>query len=211
MCSVCSTFEERVAAGTFEGPGAVAQLVERVHGMDEVARSIRVSSTQFLPAVLGAYRATSFILGGLIAGEGSFIVTTKQPPFADGTPRLRFVFQVSIASRDEALLKALRQCLGYGSIHTRPPERPGWQQMSIFTIASRKAHHAATLPFCEVFLLPSAKRRQFTLWRDALRFYEVERPTRYGKGPSECSVPGCDKPVRGRMLCRSHYYRVTGY
>ena len=27
-------------------PGAVAQLVERIHGMDEVARSIRVGSTE---------------------------------------------------------------------------------------------------------------------------------------------------------------------
>ena len=43
--------------------GAVAQLVERVHGMDEVARSIRVGSTSTL----------GYMLGGFVAGEGSFV------------------------------------------------------------------------------------------------------------------------------------------
>ena len=151
-----------------------------------------------------------FTLGGLVAGEGSFIVTTRGT-LADGAQNLRFVFQVSLATRDRSQLDALRHFLGYGSVYEQPPRRNGHQPMSVFTIASRKGHHAATIPFAERFIPMSEKRRQFELWRDALLSWEIERPTQYGKGRSPCSVPGCDRPVRGRMLCRSHYYRATGY
>src|SRR5690349_21781475 len=57
MCSVCTTFEERMAAGNVLDPfGAVAQLVERVHGMDEAAGSKPAgsTSTSVSPWALGA-------------------------------------------------------------------------------------------------------------------------------------------------------------
>jgi hypothetical protein len=145
------------------------------------------------------------------AGEGSFFITTKPPPFANGTPRRHFVFEVTMASRDRALLEALRCVLGFGSIHDRPGARQHWEPVSVLTVASRRAHHAATIPFAQQFLLPCAKRQQFDAWREQLLKYESDRPTRYGKGRSPCSVPDCEQPVRGRMLCRSHYYRATGY
>jgi hypothetical protein len=151
-------------------------------------------------------------LAGVVAGEGSFVVTRNTPPlFADGTPRLRFVFAVSMAQRDARLLHALRSLLGVGSIHTRPAERAHWQPMTTYSIASRRAHHAVTIPFFDEHLLPCAKRDQFDLWCQALTSYEVLRPSRYGKGPSRCSVAGCGDAVRGRTLCRRHYYRATGY
>ncbi len=40
-----------------------------------------------------------------MAGEGSFFVTRKLPPAADGSVPLRFVFQVTMASRDRGLLE----------------------------------------------------------------------------------------------------------
>lgn len=147
----------------------------------------------------------------MVAGEGCFSVGRRTVTFTDGSPRLRFVFTVSMATRDRPMLEALQQFLGYGCITDASPRRPGWQPMSSFCVASNRAHHAATIPFADRFLLPSAKRRQFEQWRDALVKYERERPSRYGRGPSACSEPGCDKPVRGRGLCRSHYYRATGY
>lgn len=134
-----------------------------------------------------------------------------QPTFADGTERLRFVFTVAVASRDRPLLETLQEFLGWGSISSQGSRRPGWLPTSTFCINSRRAHHAATIPFAEQYLLPSAKRQQYERWRDAVLAYEVEHPSRWGKGPSNCSVPGCDQPVRGRGLCRSHYYRATGY
>lgn len=211
MCSVCDEVEARIAAGSLNGSGAVAQLVERLRGTQEVTGSIPASSTHFLPALLEAWDTIGFTLGGLVAAEGSFYTTQKLPPFMDGTTRKHFAFQVSMARRDRRLLEALRAFLGFGSIHDVPRRRSRWQPDSVLTVASRKAHHAATIPFAERYLLRSAKRKQFEVWRDALITYEQERPTRYGKGPSPCSMPGCGKPVRGRGLCRSHYYRATGY
>jgi len=151
-----------------------------------------------------------FTLGGFVAGEGSFTVARSARSFHDGTPRLRWVFQVTVASRDRHLLEALRRLLQVGSIHDVAPQRAHWQPTSTYAAASRRSAHRAVIPFAERYLLPGAKRRQFERWRDALLTFERTRPTRWGLGPSPCTVPGCAKPVRGRGLCRSHY-RATGY
>ena len=201
MCSVCETYEARTAAGTVENPiGPVAQSGRAPpwHGGGPGFKSRQVH--------LDAY-----MLAGFVAGEGSFIVTTRQPPFKDGTPRLRFVFQVTVAARDRPLLEQLRALLGFGSIRDIAPRNPAHQPLSELQIASRRAHFTMTIPWADMHLLPCAKRRQYELWRDALYSYDKLRPTRFGKGRSPCSVEGCDRPVRGRGLCRSHYYRATGY
>ena len=152
-----------------------------------------------------------FTLAGYVAGEGSFVITTRRPAFKDGTPRLRFVFQVSVATRDRPILEDLQTLLGHGSITDSVARNVRWQPISQFCVTSRRAHFAATIPWADAHLLPSAKRDQYELWRDALYSYDVVRPTQYGKGPSPCSVEGCERPVRGRGLCRRHYYRATGY
>ncbi len=157
-------------------------------------------------------RDVGFFLAGLVAGEGSFIVSRKLPAFANGDTRLRFVFQVTMADRDRPLLEVLQTFLGFGSLYDRPTRRVGrWLPTVSFTINSISAHRAATIPFAERYLLPCAKQNQFEQWRAALDAFDVAHPNRYGKGPSPCSEPGCDLSVRGRGLCRSHYYRVTGY
>jgi len=116
-----------------------------------------------------------------------------------------------MASRDEPLLAALRMCLGFGSIHRQPPRRQHWQPTSRLAVNSLRAHEAATIPFCERYLPATAKRSQFEAWRDALRAHDAAHPHRFGKGPSLCAEPDCGQPVRGRGLCRKHYYRATGY
>jgi hypothetical protein len=110
--------------------------------------------------------------------------------------------------RDRHLLAALQMVLGAGSIYDRRPQRVHWQPTSSFVIASRKMHRERVIPFVDRFLLPCAKRRQYELWRDALYHYESVNPPR---ARSLCSVDGCERFVRGRGLCRSHYYRATGY
>jgi len=152
--------------------------------------------------------AGSFAFGGLIAGEGSFYASTTGERFRDGSPRRRFVFQLHMARRDRPLLLGLRAVLGFGSISDRPGKGRG-QPTSLLTINSRRAHTTATIPFMETFLLPSAKRHQFEAWRDDLLTYEREHPRRMGR--SICSEPGCVGLVRGRGLCRRHYYRATGW
>jgi hypothetical protein len=118
---------------------------------------------------------------------------------------------VAVAQRDESVLRALQAFLGAGSITRKPSGQPNHQPVSEFGIYSLRSHRATTIPFARRFLLPCEKRRQFEHWVADMDTYEEQRPTRWGRGPSPCSVPGCGQPVRGRGLCRSHYYRATGY
>lgn len=60
----------------------MAQLVERLHGMEEVARSIRVGSTS-----IG--QLSPWALGGFVAGEGRFSVSRVGTTLRDGSPRLK--------------------------------------------------------------------------------------------------------------------------
>lgn len=176
--------------------------------MDEAEGSSPSSSTLNLG---GAAIDIGFSMAGLVAAEGTFVVSRTRRTRQDGSSVLRFVFAVSMATRDRVLLERLRSFLGAGSLSDRPPRDSRWLPISTFTINGRRTHHAVTVPFAERFLLPCAKRVQFERWRDALRTYESAHPSRWGRGPSACRTPGCDRPVRGRGLCRAHYYRETGW
>jgi hypothetical protein len=151
-------------------------------------------------------------LGGFVAGEGWFGTKRRGTSFVDdGSPRLAFVFAVTVARRDEPLLHALQRFLGAGSILRKPPGQPHHQPLSELSITSLREHHRATIPFAETYLPPCHKRDQFEQWVEQLQRYEERSPSRWGRGRSPCSIEGCVKPVRGRGLCRSHYYRATGY
>jgi hypothetical protein len=153
------------------------------------------------------------MLAGFVAGEGWFSSTDRGIPFrATGAPRRRFRFGVMVAARDLALLEMLRAVLGCGAIDVVERSAPAhWQPIVGFRVDGERdlLHHV--VPFMERYLLPCAKRRQFEAWRDELTSYVEARPSQWRRGPSTCSVEGCERPVRGRGLCRSHYYRVTGY
>ncbi len=209
MCSACGDFADRWAAGKVnDSYGAIAQLVERFHGMEEVWSSILHSSTT---QDRDQGPASGWSLAGFVAGEGCFSVTRKLPTYADGDPRLRFVFVVQVARRDRRLLEALQQTLACGSIHEKQPARAGWQPTSVFTVSGIRSHRERVIPFMDRHLLGGHKRHQFELWVRAMDAHELAHPTRWGKGPSTCNIAGCDRAVRGRGLCRSHYYRETGH
>jgi hypothetical protein len=158
------------------------------------------------------HRSIGFMLGGVVAGEGSFTCTAATPPTRkDGSARIRFVFSISMASRDRELITALHEFLGVGSVAEIPSPNGRWLPQTRLSVGSRLAHRVATIPFADEFLMPCAKRDQFERWRNQFEQYERLHPTRIGFGPSTCAEDGCDKPVRGRGLCRSHYYRATGY
>ena len=177
--------------------------------MDEAEGSSPSSST--LHTFAEADQRLGFALAGVVAGEGTFVVSRTSQTRRDGSAVLRFVFAVSMAVRDRELLVTLQRFLGVGSLVDRPPRGPRWLPMSTFTVNGRRSHHAATIPFAERFLLTSAKRTQYEEWRDDLLAYESAHPTRWGKGPSTCRITGCVSPVRGRGLCRAHCYRATGW
>lgn len=224
MCSVCDDFDRRLAAGNVNlSLGAIAQVVERLHGMEKAGGSSPPSSTSnlveadrlasfFAEGYRRFHRAVGFVLAGFVAGEGSFVATSAGAGRVDGTTRTRFVFKVSVAARDLPMLEAMRTFLGHrGSIQVGAPRDANWQPIATYSVSSRLGVRDVVIPFCDEFLLRSAKRDQFDRWRDEFEAYELAYPTQWGTGPSTCSQPDCDKPVRGRGLCRSHYYRATGY
>jgi len=157
-------------------------------------------------------RSVGSVLAGFVAGEGCFTSTSAGRDRVDGSRRTRFIFAVTVAERDLTLLEAMRTFLGgRGSIRRQDRGNPRWLPVVSYSISSRKAIREVVIPFCDEYLLPSAKRDQFDAWRARFDGYERAHPTQWGQGPSSCSVIGCDRPVRGQGLCRSHYYRATGY
>ena len=191
-----------MAAGKVTPVGPVAQP-GRAPAWHAGSRRFK-SGQVHLPSVIG------YMLGGFVAGEGYFC-TARLPRSADGRERRRFLFSVEVATRDRRLLEQLRTFLALGSICDRIGRRPGHLPTSQFRISSFRGHREATIPFAEQYLLSCAKRVQFERWRDEMEGYLQVHPSRWGLGPSPCSVPGCGNPVRGRGLCRSHYHHATGY
>lgn len=151
------------------------------------------------------------MLAGFVAGEGSFSISTTARQHLDGSPIKKFVFGVAVEAADLDMLEQLRCCLGYGSIRHVAPAKSHWKPQVVYTSNSLTAHWQATIPFADRYLLPCAKRDQFEAWREELERYVERHNIRCGRGPSPCSIEGCGKPVRGRGLCRSHYYRATGW
>ncbi len=211
MCAVCERFGREVAAGRVGGSqGAIAQLAEHLDGIEGVPGSNPGSSTTTNP-LAAVVSSVGYTLGGFVAGEGCFCTSLQRRFYADGSPRFRFVFTVRMAQRDRPLLVALQSFLGVGSIVDALARRSHWLPQSTYTVTSLRAHHAAIIPFAEQFLLPCAKRTQFQRWREQMAAQEAAHPNRWGLGPADCTRSGCMRPVRGRGLCRVHYYEVTGY
>jgi hypothetical protein len=169
------TVERELGAATLTRRGPVAQLGSAApwHGEGRGFKSRQVHISAAWPAVL---EATGRFLGGLVAGEGCFRWTQRRERFADGSPRLRFVFELSLTAEDRHLLIALQSFLGAGSIDDRGVRRPGWTAESRLTIASEAKHLAATIPFADRFLPTGRKREQFEVWRDRLHVYRRDRP-----------------------------------
>jgi hypothetical protein len=209
VCIVCDRAESREDAATIGGVGPVAQSGSAPpwHGGGRQFESVQV---HFLGHGLGRlWSSCGSVLAGLVAGEGSYSIARRRAAFADGTPRLRFVFSLGMARRDRPLLEALQRFLGVGAIYDLSARKPHRQPESGLWVSDRRSHHQSVIPFSDRFLLPqTAKWRQYVAWREALLRYEAEHPPR---AAGVCRVEGCGRPIRGQGLCRSHYYRATGH
>ena len=198
MCSVCETNQASgYPADTLEAPsGAVAQLVEHLHGMQGVRGSIPLSSTDLVGNIHRMWRSIGFTLAGFVAGEGWFIAKRRTERFVrDGSPRLSFVFGVTVAQRDRNLLEALTAFLGVGTIRDKPARLHHHQPLSEFTIASHASPPHRDHPVRRA--LPAAvpqARPVRARGVEAIAEYEKSRTRRStGRGRSTCSIPGCDE------------------
>jgi hypothetical protein len=197
MCVVCERAEPPPFPGNLGSTfGGVAQLVERLHGMQEVSW-VRFPSPPL--SVVAVLQSVAAFLGGYAAGEGCF--STRRSG--------QFVFSVKVAQWDTPVLEAFHHLLGAGSLHRHQPRHTRWQPQVSLEVTGRRQHVESVIPFMDRWLpRASAKWHQFEAWRELLLDDVRVRPFRT---PGVCSEDGCNRPIRGRGLCRSHYYRATGY
>jgi hypothetical protein len=105
---------------------------------------------------VGRDDALGFMLGGLVAGEGYFGTITTPKRFQDGTPRLRFTFEVTMASRDRPLLEALHVFLSAGRITDVQPKNPKWLLCSTTGSSGSSVYGYAANPIVKRFNGPKA-------------------------------------------------------
>src|ERR1041385_7574882 len=148
MCSTCERFEERNRAGNVGPPW----------GRSSVGRALAwhargfVGSSPIASTFFQMHESIGATLGGIVAGEGCFCVSSRGDNFVrDGSARLRFIFTVTMASRDRPILEALHQFLGAGR-RTDRETRAGCLPTSVFDIRSEKVHTGVVIPFAERFL-----------------------------------------------------------
>ena len=210
MCGACDRFEARRAGDkVVPFPWGCSSIGRARPWHGRGSASIRVSSTS-IDVLVEAYRLAGAALGGVVAGEGHFGVTRKRPDFTTGEARLT----IRVLGRDgDPRHGGARSAAEHPALRFDPgrtPTQPHWQPIAYFSITSQRAHHAAVIPFADRYLVPGAKRDQFERWRSASYAYESFTRADMAVVPPR-AVPGCAEPVRGRGLCRRHYYRATGY
>ena len=134
--------------------------------------------------------------------------TRPAPEPIEATARVasRFIFQLTIARHDRALVaRRMRSVLGgIGSIQDIASRQPNWLPLSTYRVAL--AHSRPGTSSSPSSTSSSSRRPSATssiAGATSSTRYERVHPTQWGRGPSTCSEPGCDKPVRGRGLCRS--------
>lgn len=132
-------------------------------------------------------------LGGFVAAEGSFIRTGN-----------RFRFAISLGATDVQMCEFAARLLAVGRVYRYPKRKPHFDDEVLFTVQSIKALVTHIVPFMNDWLPPSKKREQYLEWRrQLLDFWEHDARRR-----RPCTVDGCDRPQRGKGLCRHHYYAV---
>ena len=135
MCLVCERVEGELAAANVTRPsGAIAQLVERFHGMEEAGGSIPPSSTSSGLSATAA--AAGYSLAGLVAGEGCF--TVEPAPAARSTGRR--VCGSGSCSRWPCVIVAGRRprsgiSSASGRSRTCPPVTSAWQPTVNYSVS----------------------------------------------------------------------------
>lgn len=137
-------------------------------------------------------------VSGLFEGEG----TIGRHKYTSGLEQP----QVSLASTDEDVVRAVLGVLGFGTITLRPP-KPG--ELRKLPLWQWNANSFENCQAAIAMFWPYLKQRRraravevFTIVRDS----QIHRKTM--RRGSECSEDGCTKPVQARGLCGAHYQSI---
>jgi hypothetical protein len=104
-------------------------------------------------------------LAGLIDGEGSFGIYSSNGH--RGRADWRFVFSINLRADDAALLQAVHKRMGIGRIYRAPNHRERQHPTVIWRIDSA-SEHETLVRFIDTYPLWSKKRRDYSIWREAL-------------------------------------------
>jgi LAGLIDADG DNA endonuclease family protein len=138
---------------------------------------------------LGAY------IAGFVAGEGTFTGTKNTN-----------VFAVMLGEVDAETCELLQSFFGVGHVYHYSRRQPHYDDFVVFQVRKTADLVHVIIPFMDEHLPSSYKRQQYDAWRcKVLDFWEFGMKRR-----RSCTVDGCERPQRGRGVCRTHYYRLYG-
>jgi hypothetical protein len=137
--------------------------------------------------------ALAGFLGGFVAGDGCFCITSNGR---------RFKFEVGLGAIDRGLCDLLQSFLGIGNVYESPRRTARNDDEVVFAVQSLAELVDVVVPFMDAHLPPSYKRTQYLAWKERLLEYWEHRAKRV----RPCTVDGCDEPRRAHGLCRLHLY-----
>lgn len=98
-------------------------------------------------------------VAGFTVAEGSF-TSSGDPP--------RFAFTVALGAEDTAMCDALRAYFAVGRRYQYARRKAHHDDVSIFTVQSRRELLEVIVPFMDAYLPSSGRRRQYDVWRAKL-------------------------------------------
>ena len=205
MCSVCETNRgPRVRLIPWRLPsGAVAQLVEHLHGMQGVRGSNSPQlhrSSRESPSVVAIDRVHPRRVrrrrGQLRRRPAGRAASPTAPLGCDSASRSRWPRGIARCST------ALQTFLGVGSIHDQPRGRGIGSRACTFTVNSHRGPSRGDDPVRrDASCCPCAKRVQFDGWRAALDEYEASSIRPDGaRDPRRARCPDATSPSGPRAL-----------
>lgn len=135
----------------------------------------------------------SFI-GGFVAAEGCFTWNGDR----------LFMFEVALGATDAGMVELMHEFFGVGRVGFGRRRKAHYDDETYLHVRKTQDLVEVIVPFMDEHLPPSYKREQYEAWRAALLDHWEHRASR--RRP--CTVAGCDRPQKGRGVCRHHYFAL---
>ena len=114
----------------------------------------------------------SWFVSGLVEGEGCFCVTISKHKTKKSGFDPRLMFEIEMVAEDKPLLEQVRDKLGCGQLYQLNYERYGWRPHVKFAVKNRHDLAKKIIPFFLKHPLQGKKRKDFELFRKALKVFE---------------------------------------